>query len=273
MLAAASLAGPFATERESLRSRPMAYRSSRIRAAPGVEVLPPIAVASRPRRVTNAALDGLALPLVAALPRRKVTVGDYHVPLHYEFRRWTWRTERCVEIALGARAVRSRRREDVLEVGNVLPLAGVAGQTIVDKYEEGPGVLNVDIVDFDPGRTYELVVSISTLEHVGRDEVPQDPDKAPAALERVAQLGGELLVTIPVGVHPRLESAFLTGPFDHVALLVKTGRLARWQQRPIEERAQVRYGSPYACGNAILVGMRGRPLGPAGSRAAPADSP
>ena len=260
MLAAAPSAGPFATERESLRSRPMAYRSSRIRAAPGVEVLPPIAVASRPRRVANAALDALALPLVAALPRRVVTVGGCRVPLHYEFRRWTWRTERCVEIALGSRAVKSRRREDVLEVGNVLSFAGVAGQTVVDKYEEGPGVVNVDIVDFDPGRTYELVVSISTLEHVGRDEVPQDLDKASVALERVADLGAQLLVTIPVGVHPQLESAFLSGPFDEIVLLVKTGRLARWEPRPVDARSHVRYGTPYACGNGILVGMRGLPL-------------
>jgi hypothetical protein len=239
----------------------MAYRSSHIRPAPGVEVLPEIAFGSRRRRVANAALDVFALPLVAALPKQAATVGGCRMPLHYEFRRWTWRTERCLEIALGSRALQSRRREDVLEVGNVLPLAGIAGQTVVDKYEEGPGVLNVDIIDFNPGRTYELVVSISTLEHVGRDEVPQNLDKASAALERVAQLGGELLVTIPVGVHPRLESAFLDGPFDEVALLVKTGRLARWEQRPIAEHSRIRYGSPYACGNGILVGMRGGPLG------------
>ena len=238
----------------------MAFRSSHIRAAPGVEVLPPIGIGSRRRRAANAALDVLALPLVAVLPRRAVTVGGCRVPLHYEFRRWTWRTERCVEIALGGRALQSRRPEDVLEVGNVLPLAGIAGHTVVDKYEEGPGVLNVDIIDFDPGRTYELVVSISTLEHVGWDEVPEEPDKAATALEHIAQLGEKLLVTIPVGVHQRLESAFLTGPFDDIAFLVKTGRLARWAQRPIEERSRVRYGAPYAYGNGILVGMRGRPF-------------
>ena len=110
------------------------------------------------------------------------------------------------------------------------------------------------------GRTYELVVSISTLEHVGWDEVPEEPDKAATALEHIAQLGEKLLVTIPVGVHQRLESAFLTGPFDDIAFLVKTGRLARWAQRPIEERSRVRYGAPYAYGNGILVGMRGRPF-------------
>ena len=149
------------------RIAPMAYRSSRIRAAPGVEVLPPKEFASPRQRAMSAALDVLSLPLVAAGPKRSVVVCDTRVPLHYELRRWAWRTERCVEIALGERAMRAYRPDLTLEVGNVMSLAGVAGHTIVDKYEEGPGVLNEDIVDFDPGRTYELAVSLSTLEHVG----------------------------------------------------------------------------------------------------------
>jgi hypothetical protein len=202
----------------------------------------------------------VAAPLVAAGPRRAVTVGGCVIPLHYEFQRWAWRTERCVEIGLGRRAVQNHRAEEVLEVGNVLPLAGTTGQTVVDKYEHGAGVLNVDIVDFDPGRTYELVVSLSTLEHVGWDEIPQDPGKAASALDVIDRLGSKLLVTIPVGVHPRLESAFLDGPFDDVVLLVKTGRRARWEPRPLAERSTIRYGEPYACGNGILVGMRGQPL-------------
>lgn len=239
----------------------MAYRSSRIRAAPGVEVLPPGSVVPTYRRVINAALDLCAASLVAAGPKRAVTVLGRRVPLHYEFRRWAWRTERCVEIALGARALEHHRREDVLEVGNVLSLAGFTGQTVVDKYEEGDGVLNVDIVTFDPGRVYELVVSLSTLEHVGHDEVPGDPEKALVALDRIAALGRDLLVTIPVGVHRRLEAAFVDGPFDEVVLLVKTGRLARWELAPLDERSTIQYGTPYACGNGILVGSRGNPLG------------
>jgi hypothetical protein len=240
----------------------VAYRSSRIRAAPGVDVLPPVAPASARTRITNAALDLLATPLCAAAPRRVVTIDGQRVPLHYEFRRWAWRTERCVEIALGLRALGLHAGDQVLEVGNVLPLAGARGHTVVDKYEQGDGVLNVDIVDFDPERSYELVVSISTLEHVGWDEIPQDPDKAAAALKTIDRLGRRLLVTVPVGYHRRFEEAFLAGPFDDIVMLVKTGRSARWEQRPPSDRSRVSYGTPYACGNGILVGMRGHPLTP-----------
>jgi len=40
---------------------------------------------------------------------------------------------------------------------------------IVDKYEIAPSVVNEDLVNFKPGKKYDLIVSISTLEHVGWD--------------------------------------------------------------------------------------------------------
>jgi hypothetical protein len=118
---------------------PVQYRSSRINPAPGVHVLPPKKLESGRRRALNAGLDIVALPFVAVGPRRAITVSGCLVPLRYGFRRWAWRTERCVEIALGARALQTHRPREILEVGNVLPLAGFTGQTVVDKYEQSPG--------------------------------------------------------------------------------------------------------------------------------------
>jgi hypothetical protein len=147
----------------------------------------------------------------------------------------------------------------------VLPPTGVRGHTVVDKYEEGPGVINEDIVDFAPGRRYGLVVCLSTLEHIGWDEEPQDADKAQVALRAMSDLvgdGGDMLVTIPVGYHRQLEHHYVSAdaPFDDVCLLVKQSRLARWESQPVAERRRIGYGAPYACGNAILVGTRGNPL-------------
>jgi hypothetical protein len=232
----------------------MSYRSNAIDPTAGVEVLPDPTFPGRNRNIVR---DVLTLPLVVALPRKSVETLGVRLPLHYEFRRWTWRTERCVEIALGKYALSRVSPDDVLEVGNVLPLAGITGHTVVDKYERGPGVLNLDIVEYDPGRRFKLAVSISTLEHVGWDEEPRDPAKAAAALGRVGELADHLLVTIPVGVHREFERAFLDGPFDDVELLVKTSRQARWTRRPLAEREHIRYSAPYANANGILVGSRG----------------
>jgi hypothetical protein len=220
---------------------------------------------SRSRRLVSAALDISALPVVALGKRRSVSFARWQAPLDYGFSRWAWRTERCVEIGIASQAVAAWPRDDVLEVGNVLPFAGIEGHTVVDKYEQGPGVLNEDIVTFSPGRRFGLVVSVSTLEHVGWDEDPQDPDKAWTALLAMSRLvaqPGALLVSIPVGYSPGLEDAFISeaAPFDSVSLLVKTSRLARWEERPLEARASARYGAPYTCGNAILVGVSGDPF-------------
>lgn len=232
----------------------------------GTTVLPPVQGTSTARRLWNIAADLAVLPLVTAAPRRNIAFLGEELPLHYEFRRWAWRTERCVEIALGRRAAAAHQAADVLEVGNVMPLAGVAGHTVVDKYEVGAGVLNEDIVDFAPGRQYRLVLSLSTLEHVGWDEVPQEPTKAALALKRISGLvtdDGALLVTIPVGWHRDLEHDFIArdSPFDTVTLLVRTSRRPRWQERPLSSLAEVSYGSPFPCGNGILVGVRGSPFG------------
>jgi hypothetical protein len=208
-------------------------------------------------RWRNAALDVAALPLVIAGPRRSVRALGTEIPLHYEWRRWTWRNERCVELALGRHVLAGRAPETVIEVGNVLPLAGFGGHTVVDKYELGDGVRNVDIMEFEPDRRFGLAISISTLEHVGWDEVPQEPGKAQAALQRLAELADDLLITVPVGYHPEFERAFVDGPFDTVELLVKTGRRAVWVNRPVSERGRTRFGEPYANANGVLVGTRG----------------
>jgi hypothetical protein len=121
----------------------------------------------------------------------------------------------------------------------------------------GPGVSNVDIMDYTPDRHFDLAVSISTLEHVGHDEHPRDPEKAAMALQRIDTLADDLLVTIPVGYNRELEGTFIDGPFERVDLLVKTSRFARWEQRPLSEREHVQYALPYAYGNGLLVGSRG----------------
>ncbi len=230
-------------------------------------VLAPAAISSTPRRLWNIAADLAALPRATLLPRTHVDLLGQRIPLHYEFRRWAWRTERAVEIALGHRALRSFAPEDVLEVGNVMPLAGAAaGHTVLDKYEAGAGVINEDIVGFSPQRRFQLVLSLSTLEHVGWDEVPRDPEKAGVALKMMSGLvadGGALLVTIPVGWHRDLEQTFVApgGAFDSVTLVAKRSRRPRWEPRPMSELTSISYGAPFACGNAILVGVRGEPFG------------
>ena len=58
------------------------------------------------------------------------------------------------------------------------------------------------MVDFKPAQKYDLIVSVSTLEHVGWDEEVKDPLKIIRALENLKNncltQDGEIVATIPL---------------------------------------------------------------------------
>jgi SAM-dependent methyltransferase len=129
----------------------------------------------------------------------------------------TWTTERAVELPVARHMLERYAGRRVLEVGNVLSHYGPVEHEVVDKYERGAGVANVDVLDLPPGPEYDLVLSVSTLEHVGRDEEPRDPERAVAALEHLRRLlrpDGVLFATVPVGYNPELDRALAEGPYE-----------------------------------------------------------
>jgi SAM-dependent methyltransferase len=129
---------------------------------------------------------------------------------------------------------------------------------IVDKYEIAPGVINEDVVTFSPGKKYDYIVSLSTLEHVGWDEQPRDPQKIIKAVNHLKELlkdGGQMLVTMPFGYNPHVDELVRTrqtGCGD-VRYLLRISATNRWREAKWEEVAGTLYGSPFPCANAIMV--------------------
>lgn len=167
----------------------------------------------------------------------------------------TWRNERAVEVPLAREALRG----DALEVGNVLAHYGVRGHTVVDKYERAPGVLNVDIVEYAPGRSFDSIVSISTIEHIGFDEDVRDPGKPRAAVAHLRSLlapGGTLFVTFPLGYNPGVD--VLAEPsaadFDTVGYLRRSADWRHWTQAPWEDVRHCVY-DPERAATAIAVAV------------------
>jgi hypothetical protein len=130
---------------------------------------------------------------------------------HYHY---TWLNERAVEVALALDLLERHPGATVLEVGNVLGHYVAREHTVVDKYEAAPGVLNQDVADLDLGRRFDLVLAISTLEHVGLDEDVLDEAKPLRALERLrahVAPGGRLWVTHPVGYNTAFDAQLRRG--------------------------------------------------------------
>jgi SAM-dependent methyltransferase len=161
--------------------------------------------------------------------------GERYPYLYAPYKR-TWLTERAVEVPVVRRLVDRHRDGRVLEVGNVLRhYAPDLGHVVVDKYERAPGVLNRDVLELDDLGRFDLVVAISTLEHVGWDEEPRDPGRAveaARALRRLLAPGGQLVMTHPIGYNPPFDAALREGalPFERAAALRRVPGRDRWRQ-------------------------------------------
>lgn len=182
-------------------------------------------------------------------------------PYRYGAYKFSWLTERAVEVPVGQALVDAHPPEAVLEVGNVLAHYGPQSHKIVDKYETGPGVLNRDVLDLDDLGRFELVVAISTIEHVGWDEAPRNPTKAPEAvraLQRLLSPSGRLLLTVPVGYHQGLDAAIRDGEFA----FERAGALRRvsqttWREAAPDEVWGLSYDWLLYCARAVFIGLLG----------------
>ena len=167
--------------------------------------------------------------------------------------------ERTVEIPLALRLVERRPGARILEVGNVLAAYRRFEHTVVDKYEKATGVINADIVEYRPDRPFDLILCLSTLEHVGWDETPRDDAKIGLALAAMAAMlapGGELLVTLPLGYNANLDRLLDADalPFTELRFLKRISADNRWVEATWPEVRGSKFGTPFGCANALAVG-------------------
>lgn len=165
-------------------------------------------------------------------------------------------TERIVELPILKRFLNRHRGKKILEIGNVSSHCSNVKTLVVDKYDPAKNVFNMDAVDMDKycGGA-DAVVSISTLEHIGRDEEIKDPEKAIRSFELLLEIAKEkpILITIPFGYHEKLV-ATLSG-------LSRTRFMRRnirneWRECAYEECKGIQYGYPFRHANAIAVYLR-----------------
>lgn len=151
---------------------------------------------------------------------------------------WTWKNERAVELPIAFQFLREHGHGRGLEVGNVLSHYVTANWTIIDKYEEGAGVSNCDILDHRPEKLYDFIVSISTLEHVGWDEEDKTPGKCVLALHHLYDSlasGGRMLITAPFGYNRYLDDTIRSrtiAPEKETFLFRRLGN--RWKEGPAQ---------------------------------------
>jgi hypothetical protein len=103
-----------------------------------------------------------------------------------------------------------------------------------------------------------LIVSISTLEHIGRDDDTNDPDKIFSVINNLRNClsaKGLLIFSIPIGYNQSLDNNIFQGNIninDKYYLQRKT-KDNRWAEISEETAKLSQYNFPYRAGNAILI--------------------
>lgn len=177
----------------------------------------------------------------------------------------TWVNERAIEIPI-IQSIVGDRDVRILEIGNVLSHYFKTKHDIVDKYEHGEHVITQDVTEISLYRKYDLIISISTLEHIGWDENPvthktlNQPQKIPQAISKLQELAkprGQIVLTAPLGYNPNLDRLIKDRkiPFTQQFFLKRISKDNRWVETSWEEVENVKFGKPFSFANALIVGI------------------
>jgi hypothetical protein len=200
---------------------------------------------------------------MSALARRSFELDGRSYAYHVAEGNRTWDNERAVEIPVGWSAIRDRGDPSrVVEVGNVLGHYFDIEHRVLDLHERDLHVTwNADVLDFQPPFAPELVVSISTLEHVGHPHRPELFRRAVEAVIDWLAPSGRLLFTVPLGYNPAVLE-YLDGPSPEVSAMMFMRRLTLdnlWEQASLAAVRDCPYDRPFRAANAIAIVEARRP--------------
>jgi hypothetical protein len=197
--------------------------------------------------------------IISALPEKTFTFQGKSLPYLYHRYNMTWASERCIEVPIARSFFAQENPETTLEVGNVLAHYGPIKHDVLDKFERGERVINEDILDFKASKPYQLVLSISTFEHIGYDDEAEGSSagkivQAVKTCQALLRNDGRLVITAPIGYNPELDQLLRENVLkpEQETFLKKYGRLD-WQECSKTEALQCKYKTPFPYANAIVV--------------------
>lgn len=175
----------------------------------------------------------------------------------------TWNNERSVEIPILWKIIENYNGKNILEVGNVLSYYFSVNYDIIDKYEKVEGVINQDVINYHPSKKYDLIISISTLEHVGWDETPREPMKILKAIENLKNLltpNGKIVITLPLGQNTVLDKLIKENKiqFSKYFCLKRISKNNKWKEVSWDKISNAKYGIPYPAANGVIIGIIGK---------------
>lgn len=122
-------------------------------------------------------------------------------------------------------------------------------------------MINQDIEYYKPDKKYDLIVSISTLEHVGFDDEVKDSSKIDRVIEHITSnllnSGGTFLFTVLLGYNFDLDAKLQRNFFnlDGYAVYQKSFLTEQWYEVELGAVSTCVYGSRGDGAGELFVGV------------------
>lgn len=197
--------------------------------------------------------------------RKKFVFQGRKLRYFYHKYNTTWVNERAIEIPI-IQSMIMERNGRILEIGNVLSHYFKTNHEIVDKYEQGEYIITQDVTEISLPKQYDLIISISTLEHVGWDENPtthkitNESQKILCAIDKLRELvkpNGRIVFTMPLGYNPNVDLLIRNRQLHCTQqfFLKRISKDNRWEETTWENVEHAKFNNPFPFGNALIVGI------------------
>lgn len=218
---------------------------------------------SRNNGIFRTLIDYLAYLFYITLRRNKVFIfrNKQHKYFYHLYNR-TVAGERIVEIPIIYDILKKYKNKRILEVGNVLSHYFPVSHTVLDKYERSPGVINKDVANVKLGEKFDLIFSISTLEHVGFNYGERKDYskfmKGIRNLKKHLKSNGMLIITLPMYFNPNITRLIIERkmPLSKEYFLRRHSFLNEWKEVSYNEAVKSgTYDGHFANSNSLYIGM------------------
>lgn len=166
-------------------------------------------------------------------------------------------SERIVEIPLTIKLIQKTKFDSCLEIGDTVSKYFTFPHDIIDKYERRHNIIQADAYSYNFPVKYDLIISISTIEHIGKDEDKVFPEKAVLTLKRLMQqlnTHGLLFVTVPINYNEELDTFIRSNPSElNICFLARISFTNMWRQVSKETAFQHTYNYSYFHANSIAI--------------------
>ena len=161
----------------------------------------------------------------------------------------TWKNERAIEIPIALSYLKEFKGKKILEIGNVLSHYVKTKHLILDKFEISSKVINQDVINFKSSIKFDLIISISTFEHIGIDDSIYNPKNSIKGIINIKNnclsKDGVFLISFPVNYNPALTKLLEGNIFNYkIYCFKKINNKNLWKQCSFEEIKDYKHQQP-----------------------------